>query len=89
MAQGKVGGAWAGWRQTAIMRNTLARPERQFQSALQVKKGYRAVLEFFADNAFGWKTQAIPIEINRPFQVVNAEGNYRNTRLHVVGLLQA
>ena len=53
----------------------LARPERQLETALQVKEGDGAVFEFGADNPSGREAQSVTIETDGGCQVVDAQGD--------------
>lgn len=57
------------------MRKTLVRPDCQFQTGLQVKKGNSAVLELSPDDAFRREFQAIPIELKGTLQVIDAKSD--------------
>jgi hypothetical protein len=78
----KFRGAWNAERNSRIVSETLARPDCEFQARLQIEEGHGPMLEFRANDAFCWQAKTIAIEIHRPFQVVNAEGNNRNARFH-------
>ena len=82
MPQRKLGGTGLTHPKPGIMRETHARPEREPKPGLQVKEGDCAMLEFRSNDPFRLQTKAITIKRDCPFQVVNAERNYRDTWLH-------
>ena len=55
------------------MGKAAARPDRKLQAGLQIEERHRAMLELFADDAFGLETQPVAIETQRPLQVVNPD----------------
>jgi hypothetical protein len=73
MRDADVGQARPTDRQAGIARETRARPERQLQTVHQVEERDRAVLEFLADDAFGFPAQAVAIEADGLFEVADAE----------------
>ncbi len=56
-----------------IARDTLARPECEPQSGLEIKEGHGSELELFADHPFGVETETVPVEPNRTIQVIDAD----------------
>jgi hypothetical protein len=68
-----IGRARLADRQAGIARETRARPERQLQAVHQVEERDRTVLEFLADDAFGFPAQAVAIEADGLFEVADAE----------------
>ena len=89
MPEGEIGGACTAQRNARIMGNALAWPDRKLQPSLQVKEGYGSVFKLLADNAFCLEAKAIAIEPKRPLQVVNANGNNGDSRLHDGFLIEA
>ncbi|MNN73098.1 hypothetical protein D3C81_1891880 [compost metagenome] len=71
---------------TAIVYQAGTRRQGQFQPGLQIKEGDSAVLKFLADDAFGLQAQAVAIEMQRSFQIVYAQGDDADTRLHCLFL---
>jgi hypothetical protein len=59
-------------RDPGVVREALARPERELETALELEKRHGAVLEFFADDALGLPAEAVAIEPHRALQVVDA-----------------
>jgi hypothetical protein len=47
------------------MGKALARPNREFQSTLQIKEGYCPMLELFPDDTFSRQPETIPVEPKR------------------------
>jgi hypothetical protein len=64
------------------MRNARSRPQREFQTRLQVKESNCPMLEFCANNAFGLQAKTIAVELNCPLQIINAKGDKSYPRLH-------
>jgi hypothetical protein len=62
--------------------DAFAEPEPELQARLQVEENDRAVLELLADDALGRQAQAIAIEAERPLQVVDADRDQGDPRLH-------
>ena len=54
----------------------------EFQAMLKIKEGDGAMLILRADDALRRQTEPIAIKPQRPFQIVNTEGNDRDPRLH-------
>src|SRR5262249_1007078 len=77
---GELGRAGAAGSEPRIVSNALSRPEREFQAALQVEESDRAILELGADNAFGLQAQTVPVEPDRPLEIVNAKSDERDSR---------
>src|SRR5882672_8877675 len=68
------------------MGQALAGPERQLQPCLQIKEGHRPMLELCADDALCSETQPVAIEPERPFQIVDADGDHGDSRFHAIAL---
>src|SRR5262245_50440485 len=69
-------------RYPGIVRNARARPERELEAGLEIEERYRAVLELRSDDALGLEAEAVAIEAQRPLEVVHAEGDEGDSRLH-------
>src|SRR5438309_8009524 len=65
-----------------IMGEARARPERELESRLQIEERHGAMLELGADDAFGVQAQPVAVEPQRALEVVNAQGDERDARLH-------
>ena len=55
------------------MADTAPREEGQPHAAAQFEEGDRAVLEFLADDALAGQPKPLPVERQRPLQVVDPE----------------
>lgn len=88
MTNGEFRGIWNAYRNPCIVRKALARPNCELQTGLQIKEGDGPMLELPAKDALRWKAQAISIEVHRPLQILDAEGDNRDARLHGVGRLR-
>lgn len=75
VAQRELGRAATAERDAGIVRDVAAREERQLQARLQVEEGDGALLELRAEDALGRETQAVAIEADGRFEIVDAEGN--------------
>ena len=64
------------------MRDVLLRPKRELQPRLQVEEDHGAMLEFRADDALRREPQAVAIEAHRALEIVDAEGDEGDARLH-------
>lgn len=64
------------------MRKVVARPECEPEAGLQIEERDGAVLELLPDDAVGPEPQAIAVEAHGPLEIVDADGQDRNTRLH-------
>ena len=60
------------------MRKTLARPNCQFQTCLQIKEGNSTVFEFFSDNTFRIELQTITIKSKGAIKIVNTRSYNSN-----------
>ena len=65
-----------------FMGDRCARPDGQLQAMLKFKEGDGAMLILRADDALRRQTEPIAIKPQRPFQIVNTEGNDRDPWLH-------
>ena len=52
------------------------------QPALQFEERDRAVLELRSDDSFGHEAEAVAIEGDRPFEIVDGQGEDGDARLH-------
>ena len=52
---------------------------------LYIKK-VRPIFEFFAENALCWQAETVAVEMCRPFQIFNAEGNNCDAWFHDMAL---
>ena len=68
--------------QAAIGGKALAGPECQLEAGLQGEERDRSVLELGTDDALRIEAEAIPIEGDRAFEVVDAEGDESNAWLY-------
>ncbi len=64
------------------MSKAFAWPDSELESGLQVKKGNRTLLEFLSDDAFGLEPETVPVEPERPFQIIDAERDNSYSWLH-------
>src|SRR5205823_6405287 len=71
-------------RDACILREASSRPERELEARLQIKESDRAVLELRADDAFGLQAHSVAVEPQRALEVVNAQGDERDARLHAL-----
>src|SRR4029077_2805923 len=69
-------------RNFGFMGERCAGPNGELQTVLEIEEGDRAMLKLRADNSPRRQTESIPIEPQRPLQVVNTESNDRDPRLH-------
>ena len=60
------------------------RPQSETQAALKLDEYNGAIFEPFADDALGWETQAIAVEAQRRFEVIDANGDHCDSRLHML-----
>jgi hypothetical protein len=68
------------------MTNALARPQCETQAGLKLNEHNRPILKLFTDDAFGGKSQALLVEAQRGFKIVDANGDYGDSWLHVISL---
>jgi hypothetical protein len=68
------------------MSDALAGPESQTQARLKLDEHNSPVLELFANDAFGGKAQAITVETQRGFKIINAESDNCDSRFHMTWL---
>src|SRR5690606_23623884 len=66
----------------AVGCDALARPDREAQPALELEERDGAVLELLADQAAGREAEAVAVEAQRALEVVDAEGEDGQLRLH-------
>src|SRR3954471_21980104 len=59
------------------------RPERELETGLQLDKDDGAMLELGADDALGRKAETIPVEPQRPIEIVHTEGDQGDIWLHI------
>jgi hypothetical protein len=78
----ELGRALRAHRQARVVREALARPERQAQATVQVEERHRAVLELLADDALGVPAQPVTIEAHRALELIDTEREQRDARLH-------
>ena len=83
MADREVGCAGRGGRKPRVVRDARARPECELEARLQIEKRDRAVLELRADDTFGFEAEAVAVEAERSLQVIHAQRDERDARLHV------
>jgi len=81
VADGEIGRARGGNRQSGVVRDAGARPQRQPEPGFEVKKCDGAVLELLADDAFGYESERA-VERERSRQIVDAERDERDARFH-------
>ena len=55
------------------MGKTFAEPNGELESGLQIEESDRAMRELPADDAFGLQPEAVPVEPERGFQVIDAD----------------
>ncbi|MBX5460868.1 MAG: hypothetical protein IRZ28_07235 [Steroidobacteraceae bacterium] len=68
--------------QPRLVRNGLAREQRELEAGLQVDEHHRAVVEFLPDDALGLETEPIAVEPQGPLEIVDTERDERDSRLH-------
>jgi hypothetical protein len=56
---------------------------------LKLNEYNRPIFELFADDALGWKTQAIAVESQRCFEVIDTNSDDCDSRLHMLTISQA
>jgi hypothetical protein len=66
----------------SVLRDARSRPDGEFQSCLQIKEGNRSVLKLLPDDAFGFESQSVTVEMQRALEVVHAEGNHCDSCVH-------
>src|SRR6185295_1720819 len=67
-------------RNAAVPRNAGAWPDRQLQSRLKIKESHSAIFELCPDNSVRLQSETFAIEPQCAFQVIDAEGDYCDTR---------
>src|SRR5262249_36798352 len=77
------------WREAGVATNARAVPQRQHQAPVEREKGHAAVLELLAHDARCRPAEAIAIEGQRAFEVVDAQRHHRDPRFHDVPSLLA
>lgn len=82
VAERHLGSAARRLGQPGVVRQIVARPKRQLQARLELKECDRPMLKLPTDDSLGRLAQAVPVECDRRFQVVNAECDQRNAWLH-------
>jgi hypothetical protein len=83
VAEGELGGApTTGCCHTRIKSEVRTGEKRKLEAMLQIEDNYGAVLELSANNAFALKAQSVPIELQRCLQVIDADRNHPDSRLH-------
>jgi hypothetical protein len=65
------------------VRKARSRPQGQLQTGLHVEEGDRSVRELLTDDAPGGEAEAVAIERERPLEIVDAERDETDARLHV------
>ena len=68
--------------EATVMGEIVASPDRELEPVLQLEEGNRPVLELSADDAFARESEPVAIEAQRAFQVVDADGQDGDPRLH-------
>src|SRR5439155_13346616 len=81
VADGEVGRAGRLDGQAGVAGDAGSRPDGELQAALQVEERDGAVLELLADDAVGRQSEAVPVEPERPLQIVDAQGEHGDPRL--------
>src|SRR5690606_18118512 len=69
-------------RKAGIVRDAAARPQRKPQAGLELNEHHGAMFEFAADDALGGETEAIAVKAQRSVEIVDADGDDGNARLH-------
>src|SRR5262249_45898105 len=87
--KGELGRAGAAKRESRIMRNACARPERKFQAHLQFKERDGPIRELAAHNAVRRQAKPIAVEPDGRLQIIHTEGDERDPRLHTQTLQKA
>src|SRR5215469_14575354 len=82
MAERELGGAPGGCRDARIKAEVRTREKSKLHAMLQVEDNNGAMLEFGANNAFGFKPESIAVELERRLQVVNSQCDHSDSRLH-------
>src|ERR1043165_8917702 len=67
--------------QPRVVRQALARPEREAQAVREIEERHRAVLELLADDALGFPAEAVAIEAHGAVEIGDAERDERDARL--------
>src|SRR5262245_19402813 len=82
VADTELGRAPAADGQACVVRQARTRPERELQSGLEIEESDGTVLELSADDAFGLQPEAVTVEPDRSFQIIDAQGQDGNPWLH-------
>ena len=83
MSKSEIGGTRLARGKAGIMRETFARPDGKLESGLQIEEGNRSMLELVSDDTFRLQPKAVTVEIERSFQIIDAERNECYALLHV------
>src|SRR5688572_12165247 len=70
------------FRNSGIVSNACARPNRQSQTGLEIKKGDRSILELTPNYSGRREPETISIKRDSSLKVVNSDGDDGNSRLH-------
>ncbi len=68
----EFGRAAPGLRYPCVMGNIGPCKKREFQPTLQIEENNGAMLEFGTDDAFRLQPQAVPVEFERRFEIIDA-----------------
>src|SRR5438094_4691119 len=82
--EAKFGRALRRHADAGILREARSGPERELESRLQIEERHGAILELGADDTFGVQAQPVAVEPQRALEVVNAQGDERDARLHAL-----
>ena len=77
--QREAGGAGVAERNARIVGKAGAWPDRQLQPGLQVEKGDGTMFKLAADDSFTGQTEAVAVEAQCPFKVINGERDEGNS----------
>src|SRR5690606_30314597 len=88
VSEGELRRARPARRQSGVVGDARARPDRKPEAGLQVEEGDGAMLELPADDAFGVQAETVAVEMQGPLQIIHANGDDGHAGLHGESPLQ-
>jgi hypothetical protein len=82
VAERELGGAPTRCRDTRVKSKVRPGEKSKLKAMLQVEDRYGAVRELGANDAFGLKAEPVAIKLKRCLQVIDADRNHPDSRLH-------
>ena len=82
VADGEFGRAAAALRHRGVVGDVRALEDRELQAAGKLEEGDGAMLELGADDAFGRQAQAVAVESERRFEIIDAKRDDGDASFH-------